>query len=323
MPPTPLVSVVIPAFNAVGVIEQTLQSVQAQTFENFEVIIVDDGSTDNTAAIVQRFCSMDPRFVLMTQPHSGVSVARNMAIAHAHGEFIAFLDADDVWLPEKLARQIELFRDYPRVNFTFTNFYMWNGERDLSLWYRNDRPLPDGDMGHKIVFSVSRACAASMSTAMVRREIFYTIGLFDPDLMIGEDWDLWLRLAEHGLWVRGTREPLARYRRWSGCISNQKLKTVEANVRVLEKNLHATRRPGLRPLYERSLALMRVQLELACARLLIKTQPNAVPAAIWRAWRLNPRQLKWLMRFVLLIWPRILGGRATERIVHRKLIQKW
>jgi hypothetical protein len=68
---------------------------------------------------------------------------------------------------------------------------------------------------------------------------------------------------------------------------------------------------------------MRVQLELACARLLIKTQPNAVPAAIWRAWRLNPRQLKWLMRFVLLIWPRILGGRATERIVHRKLIQKW
>jgi glycosyltransferase involved in cell wall biosynthesis len=319
----PSISVIIPAWNSAGVIEQTLQSVQAQTFKNFEVIVVNDGSTDNTAATVQRFCSVDSRFILITQPHSGVSVARNTAITHAHGEFIAFLDADDIWLPEKLARQIELFREDPRVNFTFTNFYMWNGHCDPSPWYRDDRPLPDGDMSHKLVFSVSHACGASMSTAMVRRKIFHTIGLFDPELTMGEDWDLWLRLAEHGLWVRGTHEPLVRYRRWSGSKSNQKLKMAEANVRVLEKNLHATQRPELRPLYERSLALARLKLELARARRLIETQPDAVPAAVWRAWRLYPLQLKWLIRFALLSWPKILGGRVTECIVHRKLIQKW
>ena len=323
MSPAPLVSVVIPAFNSAGLIEQTLQSVQAQTFKNFEVIVVDDGSTDSTAATVQRFCSVDLRFILITQPHSDVSVARNTAIAHARGEFIAFLDADDIWLPEKLARQIELFREDPRANFTFTNFYMWNGHCDPSPWYPDNQPFPEGDMSHEISFSGSPGCAASMSTAMVRRELFHTIGLFDPELMMGEDWDLWLRLAERGLCVRGTREPLARYRRWSGSKSNQKLKTVEANVRVLEKNFRTTRRPGLRPLYKRSLAIARLKLELARARQLIETRPDAVPAAIWRAWRLYPRQLKWLMRFVLLSWPKILGGRMTERIVHRKLIQKF
>ena len=95
------------------------------------------------------------------------------------------------------------------------------------------------------------------------------------------------------------------------------------DVRVLEKNLRTTQRPELRPLYKRSLAIARLKLELARARRLIETQPDAVPAAIWRAWRLHPRQLKWLMRFALLSWPKILGGRVTERIVHRKLIQKW
>jgi glycosyltransferase involved in cell wall biosynthesis len=318
-----LVSVIIPVWNRAALLPETLRSLQAQTHRRFEAIIVDDGSTDDTAAVARQFCENDARFVLLQQPHGGASAARNTAIERARGEWIAFLDSDDVWLPEKLARQLALFREDPRVNFTYTNFYIWDGQRDLSLWYRAGQPLPEGDMGHKIVFNVSYACAASMSTAMVRREIFHTIGHFDPELAIGEDWDLWLRLAECGLWVRGTREPLARYRRWPLNATNQRLTMAEANVRVLEKNLRATQHPELRPLYRRSLGLARAKVEFSRTRRMIDSSPDKIPAAVWRAWRLYPRRLKWLMWFALVSWPNLLGGRAMARIVHRKLIQKF
>ena len=320
----PLVSIVIPAFNVSSVVAETLLSVQGQTFSDFEAIIVDAGSTDDTGLIVRRFCDIDPRFHFIGQSHAGTSAARNAAIERARGAFIAFLDADDVWLPEKLSRQVELFRDNLRTNFVYTNFFMWDGERDLSVWHRDDKPLPEGDVARGLVFNISNACAASMSTAMVRREMFSKTGLFDPGLAIGEDWDLWLRMAEHVLWVCGTREPLARYRRWSGNVTNQKLKNAESNVLVLEKNLRATRRAELRPLYRRSLAFARGKVELfRASKSLHENQPDAVPPAIWKAWRAHPRRLKWLMWYFLAAWPELLGGRMTKRIVHVKLKEKF
>ena len=318
----PRISVVIPAFNAASVVTQTLESVQSQTFQDFEAIIVDDGSTDETAAVVRRFCGADPRFHFVSQLHAGVSAARNKAIERARGEFIAFLDADDIWFPKKLACQIEMFREDPQANFVYTNFFRWDGADGFSAWYNDDQPLPEGDVSRKLVFNVSYACAASMSTAMVRREAFDRTGGFDLEFAMGEDWDMWLRMAEQGLWVRGIREPLACYRRWSGNVTNQKLKIFEANVRVLKKNLRATGRPELRPLYQRSLAHVLAKRELFCAREFLEPRPEAVPGAIWRAWRFCPRELKLLKWFVLVSWPRFLGGRVTERIVHRILWQK-
>ena len=114
-----------------------------------------------------------------------------------------------------------------------------------------------------------------------------------------------------------------RYRRWPGGITRDNLKILEGNVRVLEKNLGATQRPGLRPLYRRSLGLARARVELARARRMLDSSPDKVPAAVWRAWCLHPHRLKWLMWFGLVAWPEFLGGRATARIVHRKLIQKF
>jgi glycosyltransferase involved in cell wall biosynthesis len=320
MSPASLVSIVVPAFNSAVVIEQTLQSIQAQTFKNFEVIVVDDGSTDNTVAVTRRICESDPRFVLVTQPHGGVSAARNTAIARARGKFIAFLDADDVWFPEKLARQMELFRTEPRMNFAYSNFYFWDGVHDKGIYYKASHSMPDGDAAAELVFA---NVYAGICTVVVRRELLAGDLCFDETLTTGcEDWDLWLRMAECGLGARGIREPLARYRRWAGNMSNRRLKMAEGDVRVLEKNLRTTRRPELRPLYKRSLAIARSKLELVRARQFIETQPDAMPAAVRRTWRLHPRQFKWLMRFVLLTWPKPLGGRVTERIVHRKLIQE-
>ncbi|HKI69375.1 MAG TPA: glycosyltransferase family A protein, partial [Verrucomicrobiae bacterium] len=136
MPELPLVSLITPAFNAAPVIEEALQSVRDQSFRNFEALIVDDGSTDDTAVRVRKVCAADARFHLISQPHAGLPFARNAAVAKTRGEFIAFLDADDVWLPEKLGRQMEVFDQDARANFSYTNFYFWDGARDLSAYYR-------------------------------------------------------------------------------------------------------------------------------------------------------------------------------------------
>jgi glycosyltransferase involved in cell wall biosynthesis len=317
---TPLVSVVIPAFNAAGLVGQTLESLRLQTFQNFEALIVDDGSTDATAAVVQEFCNADRRFSLMRRPHAGLPATRNAGMEQARGEFIAFLDADDLWLPEKLERQMKLFRADPRVNFSYTNFYFWDGTRDLQVHYRPRRQLPDGDPARPL----AESNVFGISTVIVRREMLAPDFLFDTRLINGcEDWDLFLRLAERGLWTRGTREPLVRYRRWPGNMSNQKSKMVECDVQVLEKNLRATKRRDLLPIYRRSLNLASARLELIRARRMLDDSPEKVSATIWRAWRFYPRRLKWLMWFLLVAWPKSFGGLATQRIVHRKLIQKF
>ena len=317
MPAPPSVSVVIPAFNAASVIAETLESVRAQTFKDFEVIIVDDGSTDDTAAIVRRFCEADPRFSLAQQPNSDVSAARNNAILRSQGGWIAFLDADDVWLPKKLERQLELSRTDPRANFLFTNLYFWDGQRDLYPTFRDDQPLPEGDIargliGHDVY---------GLSTVMVRREALFAVNLFDVEVSYCQDWDLWLRLGDHGLWARGIREPLVRYRRWPGSRMQNLLKLADGNVHIMERNLRATRHPEFRPLYRRALARALAEREVIRARPLVETDPAAVPPLIWRAWR-HERRLKWLRWYLRLVWPKFLGGNRTAQFVHRKILER-
>ena len=138
---------------------------------------------------------------------------------------------------------MELFRADPRANFAYANYYFWDGQRDESVGYRTNRPLPDGDTARRLAW----ANVYALSSIMVRRAVFARTGDFDPGLDNCEDWDMWLRLAEQDFRARGTREPLVRYRRWAGSMSAKKIKMVRHNLIVLEKNLRATRRPELRP----------------------------------------------------------------------------
>ena len=317
--PDPAVTVVVPAYNAGKVLAETLTSAARQTFKNFEVIVVDDGSTDNTAEIVRQLGRTDPRFLLLQQAHQGVSAARNLGIHRARGEYIAFLDHDDVWLPEKLARQLELFREEPKANFVFTNYYYWDGQKDLRLFFKDHRPLPNGCACKQLI----SANPYIPSIVMVRRALFDTGCRFTTDIGGSEDWDLWLQFMEHGLWAYGTREPLVRFRQWENNFSNRKMTMLEAIVKTIENRLRLCKLPDLKPAYEQSLAFARGRLELARARQWLDTEPRKVPASIWRAWRHHPRRLKWLMWYGLVAWPKILGGSATERIVHRKLEEKF
>jgi glycosyltransferase involved in cell wall biosynthesis len=317
--PDPIVTVIIPAFNAGAVITETLSSVRQQTFADFEVIAVDDGSTDNTAEVVRNFCRTDPRFNLIQQENSGVSAARNQGIRRARGEFVAFLDADDVWLPSKLAVQVEIFRQKPQANLVYSNYFYWDGQKDLKLNFRGDRPLPEGAASRRVI------CANPYipSIVMLRRVLLDQGCLFRTELTAYcEDWDLWLQLLEHGLSACGTREPLVRYRQWPGN-SRQKLATFAETVSVLETRLSQTKMAELRPIYRQTLAIARARLELARARQQLEIDPAMVPSFIWRAWRLYPRRVKWLLWLTLVKWPGRLGGKGLRNIVYRKLRTKF
>jgi glycosyltransferase involved in cell wall biosynthesis len=315
----PRVTVVVPAWNTSSVLAEALDSIRAQTFRDFEVLVVDDGSTDDTARVAERYGAEDSRFRLICRSHAGVSSARNTAVAEARGEWIAFLDADDVWLPPKLDRQLALLEQDPAADLLYTNFLLWDGSRDLGVVFEPGAVLPEGNPLQALISS----CFLLPSTVMVRRELLLEIGGFDPAFHPAEDWDLWLRLAERGIHVRGLAEPLMRYRRWpnSATIKNPLL-SMENSARVIAARIRNTPRHDLRPLYQRQLKDLLAAQELMLAAQRIDDSPREVPVHIWRAWRHQHRWrwMKWLLR---LVWPDLLGGRITKAKTYAKLKERY
>jgi glycosyltransferase involved in cell wall biosynthesis len=185
------VSVVIPARNRANVIGRAVASVAAQTHPAGEIIVVDDASTDDTGAVVNALAAHDPRIRLvpLAQRH-GAPGARNKGAAAASGALLAFLDSDDLWRPGKLAAQVALLDAEPGAPAAFTG---------ISYRYL-DRPpfdaVPPGRVELADLFGVN--VLGTCSSALVRRDAFHAIGGFAPDLPSCQDWDLWLRLADHG-----------------------------------------------------------------------------------------------------------------------------
>jgi glycosyltransferase involved in cell wall biosynthesis len=312
---TPRISIIIPAYNVEPFLAETLASAQRQTFRDFEAIIVDDGSTDRTSEIAQRFVEKDARFILLRQKNAGECVARNIALEQARGEWIAFLDADDVWLPEKLAAQLDLLKQEPRAHLLFTDYFSWDGQNDFDRRYSDPDEFPDGDVGWRLIFFD----LFGTSTVMIKRETLNMVGLFDVKLPLAADWDMWLRIAERGLCAKGVRQPMARYRIWPGQISRHTVRMCEGNVLMLEKALTRPQRAAWRRAYKRSLQVARGNLELARARPLIETQPKAVPVVALRAWLHCPTRLKWLLWYFATLWP----NSPWAKIVYRKIRRKW
>ncbi|HEV7264441.1 MAG TPA: glycosyltransferase [Falsiroseomonas sp.] len=184
----PLVSVVVPTFNRASLLARALESVLAQSYGHFEVLVVDDASTDNTAEVVAAFG--DRRLRYLRQPrNAGVAMARNRGLAEAKGALIAFLDSDDEWAPEKLARQVALMRRRPdRVGLVYTGVLEYGAGGD-----RIER-IPDqrGDLWREMLH---RNVMTSASGVMIRREVAETVGGFDPGLPAIEDYEYWARIA--------------------------------------------------------------------------------------------------------------------------------
>jgi glycosyltransferase involved in cell wall biosynthesis len=185
-PNKPAVSVILPTYNRGWVIGQAVASILDQTFTDFELIVVDDGSTDDTEAIIAPFRH---RLLLLKQTHQGVSTARNRGIDAARADLIAFLDSDDLWHPSKLARQVAFFNENHKALICQTE----------EIWIRNGRRVNPRRRHKKpsgMIFEPSLAlCLVSPSAVMVRKTLLKEVGGFDESLPACEDYDLWLRVS--------------------------------------------------------------------------------------------------------------------------------
>ncbi len=182
----PLVTVIIPTYNRGWILKEAIESVLSQDFGDFELIVVDDGSTDNTMEILDGY---DRDITVLRQENHGVSAARNAGIAFASGQFIAFLDSDDMWLPGKLASQIDFFNSNPDALICQTQ----------ELWVRNGKRV-NPKRRHKkfsgMIFKQSLPlCIVSPSAVMLKKSLLDKTGLFDESLPACEDYDLWLRIG--------------------------------------------------------------------------------------------------------------------------------
>jgi glycosyltransferase involved in cell wall biosynthesis len=183
---SPRVSVIIPTYNRACMVGEAIESVLDQNYSSFELIVIDDGSTDQTPDLLRSF---GRRIIAIRQENKGVSAARNLGISHASGELIAFLDSDDLWLPGKLTAQVDFFRRNPASLICQTQ----------EIWIRNGRRVNPKHRHEKrsgMIFEPSLAlCLVSPSAVIMRRRLFDRVGRFDENLPACEDYDLWLRIG--------------------------------------------------------------------------------------------------------------------------------
>ena len=192
---TPEISVVIPAYNAGRFINRTIDSVLAQTYKDFELIVVDDGSTDNTGQAVKSYGSK-VRYIY--QPNAGDGPARNTGIEAAAGKWLAFLDHDDEWLPEKLDIQMKLLSANPDLRWCGTNRYQSDGQRCavVSDEHKIEKALGNRDYFDNYFRAITEAdCQVITSTLMIRRDVFREVGVFDGRWKRCADQDMWWRIT--------------------------------------------------------------------------------------------------------------------------------
>lgn len=228
---TPSVSIVIPAYNAAWCVGKAIDSVLAQDYRDFELVVVNDGSTDETATVLRRY---GDALRVVDQANGGMSKARNAGIREARGEFIAFLDSDDWWLPPKLGRQVQLLRTRPEVGFCSCAARVEDTEgRLLNLW---QVPIVEGSfLAH--LFGSSADVPGSCSAVLARRHLIQAVGGFDETLRGAEDPDLWIRLAAISEFAC-IAEPLAVILRRPGSVSRNLESMQESTVRMMRKNRH-------------------------------------------------------------------------------------
>jgi glycosyltransferase involved in cell wall biosynthesis len=248
----PKVSVIIPAYNAMTYLPTTLESVLQQTLTDFEVLIINDGSSDSIVQWASQLA--DSRVRLISQENRGVSCARNTGITEAKGEYIAFIDADDLWESTKLEKQVHCLETQPDVGLVYTwTLLVDEHGQPLNRVYASD---VEGDVWQQLV---ENDMIANGSNIMVRHQCFETVGLFDRNLTAAEDYDMCLRIAtSYPFGV--VKEPLTLYRQHPNSVSKARQKLVDDLRVVLEKTFQSA---PLELLYLRNRAYASIFLGLA------------------------------------------------------------
>ncbi len=225
------VSIIIPTFNRAAILDRAIQSVLNQTYIDFELIIVDDNSSDNTEDIVSNYTDNRIRY-LRHDENKGAGAARNTGIKEAKYEYIAFQDSDDEWAPNKLSKQMNLIRESPpEIGVVYTGF--WRVEGDIKTY------IPSRNVSQKkgdILLQLLQDNFVGTPTVIARKDCFQKVGLFDENLPCLEDWDLWIRIAKRYNFEI-IDEPMVISHYTPGSVNYQSLeKEIFARKRILEKN---------------------------------------------------------------------------------------
>lgn len=261
---SPLVSVIIPAYNVAPYIGETLDSLLAQTYTDYEVVVINDGSTDETEAAVAPYrARFGERMLYQRQANNGSASARNAGLRSARGRYIALLDGDDVWEPEFLAKMLALLESDLSFDLVFPNAWFLGSPRYSGREYQSVYPASEPVTFERVL---RRECYI-FGLVLFKRDLLDTVGYYDEELGMSEDFDLWLRMLQHGCRFGFTREPLVKYR-W-------RVDSLSHNTNTLQNNQ--------RKVYHKWLRAPGVSVE---HRALINTQLRDVDAMLnWSLYR--------------------------------------
>jgi glycosyltransferase involved in cell wall biosynthesis len=293
-----LISVIIPAYNGEKTIKETIESVLNQTFTDFELIVVNDDSQDSTLDIVNSIG--DRRLKVFSYANGGVATNRNRGIKHARGEYIAFLDHDDLWTPDKLESQLKALQENPEaaVAYSWTDYIDENGQflnPGTHLSFR-------GNVYQQLLLT---NFVENGSNILVKTEALQKVGDFDPSITGADDWDFWLRLARHYHFVP-VSSPQVLYRQSSHCASNNLIKQETQCLKAL--NYAFEKAPeSLQKLKPESIANLYLYLTFRALQGNPTPQESLTAARyLWSALHHNPSLFSQRMKLISLVFLKII-----------------
>jgi len=238
----PLVSIIVPTYNYGRFIEETLECLRAQTYANWECIIVDDGSTDDTAEQVARFMERDARFKFLRQENARQAAAKNNGLRNSAGQYIQFLDADDLIEPQKLEQQVEYLERHPEIDIIYGSMRYFTTEKPSDrlhwVWGENKPWMPEiSGSGKEVVAALVQQNIMVINSPLIRRSVIDAVGMFDNGLPPAEDWDYWLRCAAAGMRFQFNDSPgtLALVRSHSSSSSQDRRRMYVSMLSIREK----------------------------------------------------------------------------------------
>jgi glycosyltransferase involved in cell wall biosynthesis len=271
----PAVSVIVPAYNVARYIADTLESAIAQTMRDLEVVVVDDGSSDETASTVAQYVQRDPRVRLVRKANGGLSSARNAALREARGDLIALLDGDDIWDPTFLEEQLAVFRARPDVSIVTGNALFLGS----SLDGQPVRPVPDRRVEPALA-SILADEEAIFIMSVFRRPVYETVGGFDESMRSNEDYDYWIRAALAGFTFARNDRPLGKYRRRADSLSAGDIRMLKGILYVYAKTRPSLQqRPQELAILDRQVRRFEIDLLAAEARAAIERADFETAAA--------------------------------------------
>lgn len=222
----PTVSVIMPTHNRAALVREAIESVLAQTATDWELVVVDDGSQDQTPQVLRDYARRDARIHVARQSHQGLTAARNHGLRLARGEFMAFLDDDDLWLPEKLSVQVPYMQRQPELGLSYSQFYL----RGASAGARPIYPKRPGTTFRELF----HGNFIQVPTVMIRRSCLDAVGEFSPAYRGAQDFDLWLRIARRYP-IGFIEQPLACYRKHGANMTSRLVPMYLEHIEVLKR----------------------------------------------------------------------------------------